>query len=129
MSKETFAQTSLLCVSYPVRSCVSLTCLRLEDMKTGILLCHMLGLCYVLMPAPAKYPERSWRLPLLGEDRHGVEQRKGDPQGCPDKKKRLGKMGWCLSLSLWLAYLIQRNVLGSIQVIANKWLDFLLKAE
>lgn len=99
MSKETFAQTSLLCVSYPVRSCVSLTCLRLEDMKTGILLCHMLGLCYVLMPAPAKYPERSWRLPLLGEDRHGAEQRKGDPQRCPDKKKRLGKMGWCLSLA------------------------------
>lgn len=37
--------------------------------------------------------------------------------------------GVSLSLSLWLAYLIQRNVLGSIQVIANKWLDFLLKAE
>lgn len=59
-----------------------------------------------------------------------MERSKGReiPRDALTRRRDWGRRGG-VSLSLWLAYLIQRNVLGSIQVIANKWLDFLLKAE
>lgn len=121
---ETFLQTTLMSVSCPARICVSLSCLQLEGMKLGCSCITCLGVCYLLMPAPAKYLEWNLRLPLLGESRQGEVQMGGSTE-MPQQGEETGKDGMVsVSLSAWLISLSVKSSAPLMWLQTNSRISF-----